>query len=153
SPPEPEWPREMLVGRDDERAAVEEMLQDAGRGRSRVLVLTGEAGIGKTALLDYARERAAGMRVMAIRVVESEGELPFGALHALLLPVLDFLERIPARHRDSLSDALALQRAEEADRLGAYAGTLSLLAEVAAEQPLLILVDDAHWLDRGSAEA
>ena len=143
----------MLVGRSAERAAVDLALEDARRGRSAVLVLTGEAGIGKSALLAYARERAAGTRVLAVSGVESEAELAFGALHALLLPALDLLDRIPERQRAALAAALALEGSEHPDRLAAYAGTLSLLAECAADRPLAVLIDDAQWLDRASAEA
>jgi DNA-binding CsgD family transcriptional regulator len=143
----------MLVGRDAERAEIEALLEDARRGRSRVLVFTGEAGIGKTALLDYARERAAGMQVLAVAGVESEANLPFGALHALLRPVLDSLADLPDRQRIALSAALALEASEEPDRLATYAGTLTLLDDVASERALLVVLDDAHWIDRESAEA
>src|SRR5262245_7213361 len=143
----------MLVGRGPERSAIDTALDDARRGRSHVLVLAGEAGIGKSALLAYARERAAGMRVLAVAGVESEAELAFGALHALLRPVLGLLDRIPPRQADALAAALALEGSEHPDRLAAYAGTLSLLAECAADQPLAVLLDDAHLLDRASAEA
>jgi DNA-binding CsgD family transcriptional regulator len=143
----------MLIGRGAERAAVRGALEDARRGRSSVLVLTGEAGIGKSALLADAREQAAGMLVLSVAGIESEADLAFGALHALLPPALPHLDRIPDRQRAALRAALALEGSEAPDRLAAYAGTLSLLAEAAAEQPLLVLVDDAHWLDRASAEA
>ena len=143
----------MLVGRDEERALIDSALEDARRGRSRVLVLTGEAGIGKSALLGYAHERATGMRVLATAGIESETDIPFGALHALLLPVVDAMSGLPERQGKALAASLALGPAEEADRLAAFAGTLSLLSDVATEQPVLVLVDDAHWLDRASAEA
>ena len=116
-------------------------------------MLTGEAGIGKSALLGYAHERATGMRVLATAGIESETDIPFGALHALLLPVIDGIPRLQERQAKALGASLALGPAEEADRLAAFAGTLSLLSDAASEQPLLLLVDDAHWLDRASAEA
>jgi DNA-binding CsgD family transcriptional regulator len=143
----------MLVGREAERSLIDSALDDARRGRTSVVVLTGEAGIGKSALLGYAGERASGMRVLATAGVESETDIPFGALHALLLPVLELLPRLPDRQASALGASLALGPAEEADRLAAFAGTLTLLGEVASAQPLLVMVDDAHWLDRASAEA
>lgn len=143
----------MLVGREDERAEIDALLEDARRGRSRVLVYTGAAGIGKSALLEYAREQAAGMRVLEVAGTESESDLPFGALHALLRPVLDSIGALPARQREALSAALALSGGGEPDRLAASAGMLTLLADVADAQPLLLILDDAHWLDGESAAA
>lgn len=143
----------MLVGREAERAELDALLEDARRGRSRVLVLTGEAGIGKTALLDYARQRAAGMRVFSISGVESESTLPFGTLQALLRPVLGSIGDLPERQRASLSAALALSEDAQPDRLAACAGALTLLADAATEQPLLVVIDDAHWVDAESASA
>lgn len=143
----------MLVGRGMERAAVDGALEDARRGRSRAVVFTGEPGIGKTALLAYAREAGADLRVLAVAGVESETELPYAGLHALLRPVLDLVGRIPEHQAAALEAALALRASDQHDRLAASAGTLSLLAEAANEQPLLVLVDDAHWLDRPSAQA
>jgi predicted ATPase len=143
----------MLVGRDTERAEIDALLEDARRGRSCVLVYTGPAGIGKSALLDYAQTSATGMRVLSVSGVESESDLPFGALHALLRPVLDSIGQLPDRQYESLSVALALAEGPEPDRLSAYAGALTLLADVASEQALLLLVDDAHWLDAESAAA
>jgi len=143
----------MLVGRGGERAAVDAALEDARRGRSRALVFTGEAGIGKSALLAYAREAGADMRVLAVVGVESETELAYAGLHALLRPVLALTSRLPAHQAEALEAALALRPSDQHDRLAASAGTLTLLAEAASEQPLLVLVDDAHWLDRPSAQA
>ena len=143
----------MLVGRSRELALVEAALEDARRGRSRAIVLTGEAGIGKSALLAYAREAGRDLRVLAVSGVESESELPYAGLHALLRPILHLRDRIPKHQAEALEAALALEAGEQHDRLAASAGTLSLLAEAAAEQPLLVLVDDAHWLDRPSAQA
>jgi DNA-binding CsgD family transcriptional regulator len=143
----------MLVGRDAERSVIDGALEEARRGRSRALVLTGEAGIGKSALLEYARASGADMRVLSVVGVESEAELPFAALHALLRPVLHLAGRIPGHQVEALEAALAVRRSEKPDWLAAYAGTLSLLAEAATEQSVLVLADDAHWLDRASAEA
>jgi DNA-binding CsgD family transcriptional regulator len=93
------------------------------------------------------------MQVLAVAGVESEANLPFGALHALLRPVLDSLADLPDRQRIALSAALALEASEEPDRLATYAGTLTLLDDVASERALLVVLDDAHWIDRESAEA
>ncbi len=142
----------MLVGRETERAGIDALLEDARRGRSRVLIFTGEAGIGKSALLDYACERASGMRILSVTAVESESDLPFAGLHALLHPVLDAIDALPERQRRALSAALALEDADEPDRLATSAGTLTLLDDVASERPVLVVLDDAHWLDRESGE-
>lgn len=143
----------MLVGREAERAEIDALLEDARRGRSRVLVYTGAAGIGKSALLAHAKVQAAGMRVLSVTGTESESDLPFAALHALLRPVLGSIDGLPDRQRESLSAALALSESDAPDLLAAYSGVLTLLADVAGEQPLLLVVDDAHWLDAASATA
>lgn len=141
------------MGRGSECAVVEGALEDARRGRSRAIVFTGEPGIGKSALLQFAREAGADMRVLAVSGVESETELAYAGLHALLRPVLPLVGSLPAHQAEALEAALALRTSEHHDRLAASAGTLTLLAEAAAEQPLLVLVDDAHWLDPPSAQA
>lgn len=143
----------MLVGREAERAELDALLEDARRGRSRVLVYTGPAGIGKSALLEHARAQAHGMRTLSVVGTESESDLPFGALHALLRPVLDSIDELPERQREALSAALALSGGGEPDRLAASAGVLTLLADAADAQPLLLVLDDAHWLDAESAAA
>ena len=129
------------------------MLADARLGRSAVLAIVGEPGIGKTALLDYAAERAAGMRVLRARGVESETEVPFASLLELLRPALSVLDSIPAPQAEALAGALALRPAGTQDRFAIGAGTLSVLAAYADRAPLLVLVDDAHWLDGSGAEA
>jgi predicted ATPase len=118
-----------------------------------VLALVGEPGIGKTALLDYAAERAGGMRVLRARGVESEAEIPFAGLAELLRPVLTALDSIPPPQASALAGALALAPPSAQDRFAIGAATLSLLSAHADEQPLLLLVDDAHLLDGSSAEA
>ena len=143
----------VLVGRAEECERIDRLLAEANFGRSGVLVLYGEPGIGKTALLDYALEHAAGMGVFHICGVESEADLPYAGLHALLRPALGLIDSIPATQARALKTALALEEGGEADRLAAYAGTLSLLAEAAERIPTLVLIDDAHWLDRSSLEA
>ena len=143
----------MLVGRGEECERIERLLDDARLGRSGVLVLHGQPGIGKTALLDYSLEHASGMDVLHVCGVESEADLPYAGLHALLRPALGQIDGIPATQARALRTALALEEGGEADRLASYAGTLSLLAEAAEQTPILVLVDDAHWLDRSSLEA
>jgi len=144
-----------LIGRAEECARIDGLLDAAAKGRGGALVLRGEPGIGKSALLGYAQERARelGLATLTAAGVESEAELPFAALHALLAAKLDLIELIPEPQARALRAALALGPAADADRLAAYAGTLSLLAEAAERRPLLVAVDDAQWLDRASAEA
>ncbi|MEA2484401.1 MAG: hypothetical protein QOC55_2348 [Thermoleophilaceae bacterium] len=143
----------MLLGRDDERLALDRLLAEARKGRSGVLALVGEPGIGKTVLLEHAAERAAGMRVLRARGVESEAEVPFAGLAELLRPALGSLDRIPAPQASALSGALALGPATAQDRFAIGAATLSLLSACGEEKPLALLVDDAHLLDRSSAGA
>jgi hypothetical protein len=143
----------MLLGREQERLALDRLLAEARAGRSGVLALVGEAGIGKTSLLDYAAERAEGMRVLRARGVESEAEIPFAGLAELLRPALTALDAIPAPQASALAGALALAPPSAQDRFAIGAATLSLLSASADEQPLLLLIDDAHLLDASSAEA
>ncbi|MBF6176132.1 ATP-binding protein [Nocardia blacklockiae] len=143
----------MLTGRDGERAEIDGLLDDARAGRSRSLTIRGEAGIGKSALVEYAATAAAGMRVVRGVGVESEAELPFGALHLLLYPYLDRLDGLPGPQRSALRAAFGQIEAPEANRFLIGAATLTLLAELAAETPTLILIDDAQWLDRSSTDA
>jgi DNA-binding CsgD family transcriptional regulator len=143
----------VLLGRDTEQQALDRLLAEARVGRSGVLAVVGEPGIGKTALLEEAAGRAEGMQLLRARGVESEAEVPFAGLLALLRPVLGALERIPEPQAAALGGALALRPGEPGDRFAVGAATLSLLAAAAEEAPLLVLVDDAHWLDGSSAEA
>jgi DNA-binding CsgD family transcriptional regulator len=159
----------MLHGRRAECDALERLLADARRSRSGVLVLRGEAGVGKSALLDHAAGRADGMAVLRASGVESEAELPFAALHQLLRPVLGLVGRLPAAQAAALAGALGLgvPGDREAwtdpgpgsgppvgrDRFLVSVAVLSLLAEAAEERPVLCLVDEAQWLDRSSAQA
>jgi DNA-binding CsgD family transcriptional regulator len=143
----------MLVGRERELAILERLLGDAREGRSGALLVVGEPGIGKSALLDEAVRMARGFRTLETRPVESEAMLPFAGLHALLRPVLDAIDRIPPAQARTLATALRLREGEAPDRFTVGAGTLSLLAEVAEDAPLLVVVDDAHWLDQASADA
>src|SRR5579862_4126204 len=147
--------RQMLLGRDRERAELTRALAGAREGRSSVLALVGEPGIGKSALLAEAETaaRVTSMRVLSARGIESEAHVPFAGLLELLRPALGALDRIPPRQANALGGALALRSAGRHDRFAVGAATLSLLAASAEDAPLLVLVDDAHWLDRSSAEA
>ncbi len=143
----------MLLGRNSERLALDRLFAQAREGRSGVLALVGEPGIGKTALLEYAAECAQGMGILRARGIESEAVIPFAGLAELLRPALGALDRIPAPQATALAGALALGPARAQDRFAIGAATLSLLSASAEEGSLALLVDDAHWLDRSSAEA
>jgi DNA-binding CsgD family transcriptional regulator len=143
----------MLVGRSVETAAIGELLAGARAGRSGVLVLRGEAGIGKSALLEEAARRAEGFTVLRGAGVESESELAYAALHQILRPVLDRIERLPEPQAAALRAAFALSGEAVDERFRVSVGVLGLLSEVAEERPLLCLVDDAQWLDQASADA
>src|SRR6266850_159265 len=143
----------MLLGRDSELHAIDQALANARLGKSSRLVIRGEPGIGKTALLDYAVGQAAPMRVLAARGVEFEADVPFSGLHELLHPALELLDRLPPIHASALRSSLGLGPRIEADRLIIGAAALSLISAYADEAPLLITVDDAQCLDRASSEA
>lgn len=143
----------MLLGRDRECADLERMLARASRGRSAVLVLRGQPGIGKSVLLREAAARASGFVLLHARGVESEAELAFSGLGDLLRPVLDLLPEIPQPQAAVLASALAVGPPVRADRFAVCAGTLSLLAAAAERAPVLATVDDAHWLDAASVDA
>jgi DNA-binding NarL/FixJ family response regulator len=145
--------RRMLYGREAERSLIGELLDGARESRSGVLVLVGEPGLGKSALLDDARERATDMRVLSSRGVESEAQLPFAALHQLLRPALRSVDKLPEPQARALRRALGLEGGGGDDRFLVSVAVLSLLAEAAERRPLLCLVDDAHWLDDSSADA
>jgi len=142
----------VLVGRGAERACLDQLLADAHLGHSAVLVLRGEPGIGKSTLLGYAAERAEACRVVRAAGVESEMELPFAGLHQLCVTLLDDLDRLPAPQRDALATAFGLSSGAQPDRFLVGLAVLSLLSEAAEALPLVCLVDDAHWLDRSSAQ-
>ena len=142
----------MLHGRSAETARIDELLAAARHGRSGALVIRGEAGVGKTALLDYAAATA-GMRVLRGTGIESEAELPFAALQLLLRPGLGRLDGLPPPQAQALRGAFGLAGTPAADRFLIGLAALSLLAELAGDASLLCVVDDAHWLDRASADA
>ena len=128
------------------------LLDEARAGRSGALVLCGEPGIGKTALLDYAIESGVDFRVVRTVGVESEMELAFAALQQLCAPLMDLLERIPSPQRDALRTALGLKTGTAPNRFLVGLAVLNLLSETAAERPLLCVVNDAQWLDRASGQ-
>jgi predicted ATP-dependent serine protease len=141
------WGATGLVGRSSECRLIERLLDDAHRGRSRVLVVCGEPGIGKTALLDHAVSAATakGMRVVRASGVESEMELAFAGLHLLCGPMFDHLAQLPEPQRVAMSIAFGLTTGPRPETLLIALALLSLLGEVAEQTPLLCVVDDAHW--------
>ncbi|MFF4616028.1 ATP-binding protein [Nonomuraea jabiensis] len=141
-----------LRGRQIECETLDQLVATVQGGRSSVLVLRGEAGIGKTALLEYARGSASGCRTARAAGVESEMELAFGGLHQLCAPFLDRLGRLPQPQRDALATAFGLSAGTPPDRFLVGLAVLNLLADVAEKEPLVCLVDDAQWLDRVSAQ-
>ncbi|MBV9421519.1 MAG: AAA family ATPase [Solirubrobacterales bacterium] len=143
----------VLAGRSAECARLDRLLTAARAGQKGVLVLRGEAGVGKTALLEYLLGRASGCRVARVVGIESEMELAFAGLHQLCAQMLSLLEHLPGPQRNALCAAFGLSTREPADRFLVALGVLSLLAEVAEEQPVVCAVDDAQWLDRASAQA
>jgi DNA-binding CsgD family transcriptional regulator len=143
----------MLVGRHHERARLDALLAGLPKHRSAALVLQGEPGIGKSSLLAYAAEHAGRARTLRAQGVESELELPFAALHQLFHSYRDELGRLPAPQSAALRGALGLAPGHADDRFLVAAGVLTLLGELAGDDGLLCLVDDAHWLDRPSADA
>lgn len=146
----------MLYGRDAELAATDALLEGAERGAGGAVLVEGEAGIGKTALLAEARRRAGelGMDVLGATGIESEARLPFAALIELAAPLRDRLDGLDSPSAAALRTALepAPPPGAPGDRLGVFAGILELLRDAAGRRPLLVCVDDAHWLDRSSAE-
>lgn len=142
----------MLTGRTAECALLDRRLAAAHTGQSAVLVLRGEPGVGKTALLGYVAERAEGCRVVRALGVEAEMELPFAGLQQLCMPLLDGLERLPPPQRAVLDTALGRTSGAPPDRFLVGLAVLGLLSDTAEERPLVCLIDDAQWLDRSSAQ-
>ena len=141
-----------IVGRAAELDGLGELLESALRGRSGVLVIRGEAGIGKSVLLDAAADRAERFTVMRVAGVESEMELPYAALQQLCRPFVDRVAALPAPQRAALSTAFGLSEGSPPDRFLVGLAALQLLAGLAEEQPVLVIVDDAQWLDRVSVQ-
>lgn len=143
----------MLVGREDECRELDRLVRDAAGGTSRSLVIRGDAGMGKTALLEFARTRAKAFQVVATKGVESESELAFGALVGIVRPLAGYVSGLPDQQRSALEAAVAVRSASAVHRLSAFAGFLGLVGLAAEDRPVLLLVDDIQWLDRSSAEA
>src|SRR6266540_1989846 len=143
----------MFVGRAEERARIERLFAAAGSGRGGALVVRGEAGVGKTALIERAVSAAERFRVLHAGGVESEAELPFAALHELVHPIVDLVEELPEPQSRAMRAALALELGAPADRFAVHAAALGLIAAAAADEPVLCILDDAHWLDQASADA
>src|SRR5215467_5955956 len=141
-----------LLGRRSEREALDRLLADALAGRSRVTVLRGEAGAGKSALLGYLSDQLAGWQVARAAGVESEMELAYAGLHQLCGPMLEYLGRLPVPQRDALATVFGRSAGAAPGRFLVGLATLTLFAEVAEQQPLVCIVDDAQWLDHASAQ-
>jgi DNA-binding CsgD family transcriptional regulator len=142
----------MLHGRSEESRTLADVLVEVRRGQSRVLVVRGQAGVGKTALLDDAVDAAHGVAVARAAGVESEMELPFAALHQLCGRMLDRIERLPPAQAHALAVVFGVSVGDSPDRFIVGLAALNLLAEIATDQPLLCVVDDAQWLDQASAQ-
>src|SRR4051794_22790151 len=142
-----------MLGRDDERRAIDEVLAAARNGRSGALVLRGDAGMGKTTLLQYAVESQAEFQVARIAGIESESEFGFAALHRLLLPFMDRIDELPAPQRTALGSAFGLVDGPTPDRFLIGLAALTQLAAIAADRPLVCVIDDAQWVDRESLDA
>ena len=145
-------PRAGFLNRDRERDVLDRLIAGVRAGQSRVLVLRGEAGIGKSALLGHLSAAAEGCRIARAAGVESEMELAFAGLHALCSPMLDRLGHLPGPQRDALNTAFGMSAGPPPDRFLVGLAVLSLIADVAEEQPLVCVVDDAQWLDRVSSQ-
>jgi DNA-binding CsgD family transcriptional regulator len=146
-------PGDHLLGRHREREVLDRLLQAARNGSGGVLVLHGEPGVGKTALLEYAVEASSGFRVARADGVEGEMELPFAALQNLCSPFLELMQRLPQPQRDALAVAFGLSAGPSPNPFLVGLAVLGLLSEAAEEQPLLGVIDDAQWLDRASARS
>jgi hypothetical protein len=142
-----------LIGRRAECGVLDQLVNAVRAGGSRVLVVRGEPGVGKSALLDYLVGRAAGCRVLRAVGVESEMELAFAGLHQLLAPMLDWADRLPVPQRDALRTSFGVSAGPVPDLFLVGLAVLGLVSEVAGERPLVCVVDDEQWLDRASVQA
>src|SRR5262245_17860910 len=142
-----------LRGRRRECGVLGRLIEALRAGESRVLVIRGEPGVGKTALLDYVAWRASAYLVVRAAGVQSEMELAFAGLHQVCAPMLNRLKRLPAPQREALETAFGISRGPTPDRFLIGLAVLGLLSEAAGERPLVCLVDDVQWLDRASAQA
>ena len=141
-----------LIDRQAERGVLEGLLEAIRAGESRALVVSGEAGVGKTALLEYLSQQASGCRLARAAGVQSEMELPFAGLHQLCAPMLDNLPHLPRPQREALRTAFGISAGSAPDRFLVGLAVLSLLSDAAEQQPLVCVVDDEQWLDRASAQ-
>jgi DNA-binding CsgD family transcriptional regulator len=142
-----------LLGRSSECAALDQLVASVGAGPSRALVLRGDAGVGKTALLEYLAQHSSGCGIARAAGVESEMELAYAGLQQLCAPFVDRAERLPGPQRDALGTAFGLRDGDAPDRFLVGLAVLSLLSDVAEDRPLVCIVDDAQWLDAASAQA
>ena len=142
-----------LTGRSSELSVLDRLIDAVRAGQSQVLVVSGEPGVGKTALLDYLAGRASGCRVERAAGVQSEMELAFAGLHQLCAPMLNRLDRLPGPQREALRTVFGQSARPPPERFLVGLAVLSLLSEVAEERPLVCVVDDGQWLDRASAQA
>ncbi|MBV9196981.1 MAG: ATP-binding protein, partial [Solirubrobacterales bacterium] len=142
----------LLLGRRTEREALDRLLADVRAGHSRVLVLRGEPGVGKTALLHYLAEAASDCRIVRVAGVESEMELPYAGLHNLCAAFLDRLDALPGPQQNAVETAFGLTAGDPPNQFLVGLAALGLLADAAEEEPVICLVDDAQWLDRVSVE-
>jgi hypothetical protein len=143
-------PAAELTGRDAERRVLDRLVEAVRAGESRALVVHGEPGVGKTALLEYLGGSAPGCRIERAAGVQSEMELVFAGLHQLCAPMLDRLEAVPVPQREALRTAFGMSAGPAADRFLVGLAVLSLMSAVAERQPLICLVDDGQWLDHAS---
>ena len=146
-------PASGLTGRFSERAVLDRLVADVRAGEGRALVVRGEPGVGKTALLDYLAGRASGCLVVRAAGVQSEMELAFAGLHQLCAPMLDYAQALPVPQRDALHTALGLSAGPVPDRFLVGLAVLGLLSETAGKRPLVCVLDDQQWLDDASAQA
>src|SRR6204780_338113 len=142
-----------LRGRAAEVKVLAGLVAAVRSGQSRVLVVRGEPGTGKTALLDELAARASDCQVVRVSGLQSEMEFAFAGLHQVLAPMLDRLERLPAPQAEALRTVFGISAGPPPDRFLVALAVLSLLAETAADRPLVCVIDDEHWLDQASAQA
>ena len=141
-----------LVGRHRECSSLDRLVEVVRAGESQVLVVSGEPGVGKTALLDYLTRRARGCRLARVAGMQSEMELAFAGIHQLCMPLLDHADSIPAPQQNALRTAIGLAAGPSPDRFLVGLAVLSLLSEAAADGPLIGVIDDEQWLDQASAQ-
>ena len=143
----------MLLGREPETARLDELISAAAGGRGGALVVEGEPGVGKTALLEDAAQRASQLSVLRVAGVQSELALPYAALHQLCARMIGRRDRLPAPQAEAIAVALGGLAGRAPDRFHVSLGALGLLSDLAGERPLLCLVDDAQWIDQESLQA